>query len=290
MKIISLIQFAILPFTIYASVKNDSLKKLDEVLDQIEDVMDQMEKQNEDENVLGPSPSPPSEDYQTESVYALAKISENVYDLNYREDIAKLNEGLSEFGYSVIEDSITKDPSMLHMAVWESSKNGNRVLAFKGTDLDNRQDRLQDLALFLGGESSAAIVQPTVSKAKELVEQYGVNLITGHSLGGYLAEIFATNNDLQGIAFCAPGTNGPNTQLGGSVVKGFHNVNFENDMLGNLMTGKYAHVQWSIYVESVGYTHGIDHMVDYFNDKKDMTNMDIQSRSTSYPTGYYYPK
>ena len=43
--------------------------------------------------VLGPSPSPPSEDYQTESVYALAKISENVYDLNYREDIAKLNEG-----------------------------------------------------------------------------------------------------------------------------------------------------------------------------------------------------
>ena len=51
MKIISLIQFAILPFTIYASVKNDSLKKLDEVLDQIEDVMDQMEKQNEDENV-----------------------------------------------------------------------------------------------------------------------------------------------------------------------------------------------------------------------------------------------
>lgn len=82
--------------------------------------------------------------------------------------------------------------------------------------------------MIIGGDASKDVVNPTIDRAKQLAEQCGVNLITGHSLGGYLA----TSNNYPGIGFCAPGTDGPIVKLDGSLVKGFHNINFENDFAG----------------------------------------------------------
>jgi hypothetical protein len=176
------------------------------------------------------------------------------------------------------------------MAVWTNSY-GKKVLAIKGTDLSNMSDIVNDVSMVLGGENSRYAVGPTVARALQLIKRYDVNMITGHSLGGYMAEIIATNHGIPGIAFCAPGTNGPATKLGGSVVEGFHNVNFEHDPAGNIMSGIYQHVQWSIFVKSPNdqYTHGIDYMVEYFSRREYLDNANIQSHCSSYPTGYYYP-
>ena len=196
--------------------------------------------------------------------------------------------GLSNYGYNVIPESIERSGNCVcYMAVWRNSR--NTILAIKGTSTNNIGDLENDLKMVLGGSASSAIVQGTLKRARELIVKYGVNMITGHSLGGYMTEIIATNGGLPGIAFCAPGTNGPKVKLGGSVVRGFHNVNFEHDPAGNVMCGVYQHVQWSIYVECGSPTHSITYMVNYFSSRKGITNVDIESRCKSYPTGYYYP-
>jgi hypothetical protein len=192
--------------------------------------------------------------------------------------------------YKVILDSVCDTGALnCKMAVWKNSSNGNVVLAIKGTDPTSFNDGVQDISMVLGGVGSIAVVQPTLNIARNLVEKFGVNMVTGHSLGGYITEIVATNGCLPGIAFCAPGSNGPIVKLGGNVVKGFHNVNFENDVLGNVMAGVYQHVQWSVYVKCEGYTHGISYMVEEFKGKQHITNANVEARSTSYPTGWYYP-
>lgn len=226
------------------------------------------------------------------SCYVLAKMCENVYDLENGVNLSKLNKGVDSEGYRVVEDSIEREGRLVCcMAVYKHSSNGNTVLAIKGTDTGNGSDLVNDLSMVIGGTGSAVMVQPTLYRARQLISQYNVNLITGHSLGGYMTEILATNDGIMGIAFCAPGTNGPKVSLGGREVTGFHNVNFEYDLAGNVMSGVYTHVQWSIFVKCVGnqYTHGIQYMVEYFSGRKSITNKNVQSRSSSYPTGYYYP-
>ena len=216
-------------------------------------------------------------------------MSENVYSLQNGKDLDKLNKNLGSEGYKVIEDSIERSgKGVCCMAVYKHSSNGNVVLAIKGTDFANASDLVNDLSMIIGGKGSRYSVVPTQNAAKARIQKYRVNLVTGHSLGGYMTEILATNNKLMGIAFCAPGTNGPITKLGGKEVRGFHNINFEHDPAGNVMVGTYTHVHWSIYVS--GSTHAIADMVKYFANKKHITNMNVQSKSGSYMTGYYYPK
>mmetsp|Transcript_32516 Transcript_32516/g.48130 ORF Transcript_32516/g.48130 Transcript_32516/m.48130 type:complete len:295 (-) Transcript_32516:165-1049(-) len=228
----------------------------------------------------------------TESVYALAKISLNVWateGATNKKKLEMLNEGLSDFGYKVIEESITTQRGMCYMAVWKSSTTKNCVLAFKGANwYSNETDKEQVKSIILGGEGSREDIIPTQTRAMELAKKYGVNLITGHSLGGYMAEIFATQNNYPGIAFCAIGTNGPFTKLGGEVVKGFHNVNFDFDNFGSLPW--CTHVQPSIYVELGRKSHSIQDMIEYFKDNQEVTNMDIKERCTWEKEIYLYSK
>jgi hypothetical protein len=98
------------------------------------------------------------------------------------------------------------------MAVWKNAQNGHTVLAIKGTNPDirtagGRSDLNEDRKLTFGVGAKAAS-DAVRAKAREFMNTYGVNLVTGHSLGGYHTEIVATNEGLPGIAFCAPGSNG----------------------------------------------------------------------------------
>lgn len=170
------------------------------------------------------------------------------------------------------------------MAVFENGS--KKVLAFKGTSL-NANDLAQDIRMVLGGSQSESATLDTMNVAKSLIGLYGVNLITGHSLGGYYAEIAATNNRICGISFCNPGVNGPNVKLGGVATRGFQNINFEHDPLGNVYSGVYQHVQWSVYCNGTG--HGIGGMIEYFSQRPTITNMNVVSRCTSRPTGFYNP-
>ena len=240
----------------------------------------------------------------TESVFILAKMAANIYELEHSADEGKLNKDLEN--YKIIPSSIERGGmGCACMGVYQCTTNSNVVLAIKGTSTTNATDILNDISLVLSGTifnllagaavglTAAFLPAITIQKALYLKKTYGVNLITGHSLGGYMAEILATQYNIRGIGFNAPGTNGPTTKLGGAVVEGFHNVNAESDKIGNFNIVFVHHVQWSIYVPSSGSLlekHSMANMVDYFAKYPDITNANIQARSKSYRTGYYYPK
>mmetsp|Transcript_25061 Transcript_25061/g.36972 ORF Transcript_25061/g.36972 Transcript_25061/m.36972 type:complete len:218 (+) Transcript_25061:90-743(+) len=213
-----------------------------------------------------------------ESLAVLAKISSNVY---YIGDVAKMNAGCP---YQVIPASINDDVGLCAMAVYEKGR--NRVLAIKGTSLRGT-DIGQDISMVLGGTGSYTLVQPTLDLGRRLISQYNVNLITGHSLGGYIAEILATTVRIAGASFCGPGVNGPVIKLGGKETSGFQNIQYEHDALGNFNCAVYQHVQWSVYCDMSG--HSIDGMVEYFKARPGVTNRNVVSRSSSHMTGYYYP-
>ena len=223
------------------------------------------------------------------SVFSLACISNAIYALDDKPgDVAALN--VDTGNYEVIPSSIRTEG--IKMAVWQNNVNGNTVLAFKGTDFGRGEDIKNDLALGTG-LFAKSMADSTSRKAEELIQQFNVNMVTGHSLGAYFAEVVASNTNLPGIAFCAPGTIGPlQRESGRNVSPNFHNVNFEHDLLGNIGTGIYQHTQWSVYVPNLPlhpYQHSITYMIRFFKDKQQITNMNIlQPEYTSSTwTGYY---
>jgi pimeloyl-ACP methyl ester carboxylesterase len=137
------------------------------------------------------------------------------------------------------------------------------------------------------------------------VEKYSVNMVVGHSLGGYIAEIIATTRNLKGMAFCSPGTRGI-WSFGGERVEGFHNVNWEHDFLGNLLSYKLTNAQPDIFVwtgSHTTYKHSMGDMAEYFEGMPDVTNENIESKSvwknaedlgrimdSAESDGFYFPK
>jgi len=104
------------------------------------------------------------------------------------------------------------------------------VLAIRGTNLHDISDLKRDLISIIRFGHPTAIV----TRAAELVQRYqqdgyGV-MVTGHSSGGYMAEIIATTLGLNGIGFCAPG---PGEHNGEQRPRGFHAINHESDLIGN---------------------------------------------------------
>jgi hypothetical protein len=136
------------------------------------------------------------------------------------------------------------------------------------------------------------LIIDTLVKAKELFAHYQCSMITGHSLGGYVAEIFATHTSTPGMGFCSPGVNGPIVRLGGQETEGFRNANWEADKIGNFASGIYSHVQWSIYVIYGGIQrHSIELMTEFWKKKREqhgsITNKNILNFCESKATGYY---
>lgn len=219
-------------------------------------------------------------------VYHLSKIAELVYNLQVR-DYAGLDFIVDGQTYSVIDGSFSEYTEWCEckMAVWKNEESGRIILGIKGTSPKSLSDLLSDAALAIGAWAESALGR-TLNKAVELIRRYNVNLVTGHSLGGYMAEIIATRNQLPGIGFCAPGTNGPFQKFGGEITPGFHNVNADHDVFGNVASGHYTHVQWSIYVSGHN-THSMAKMVNVFEGKSNITNANILTFCTVGYFGYY---
>ena len=77
---------------------------------------------------------------------------------------------------------------------------GKTILAFRGTH--NRNQVLQDLHLAAGGGRR---IRRVVSQALEAHREHDPDWVTGHSLGGMLAEIVASHTGSPGVAFAPPG-------------------------------------------------------------------------------------
>jgi hypothetical protein len=228
----------------------------------------------------------------SEQVYILALLSLNIYVLEEGfEDQEELEEALNKDleDYSVIVESIRPaENGSCGMAVFRHRWNHNTILAIKGTSIDNVSDLENVLGIAVGGDRGRRSAELHLQIARNLIETYGVTMITGHSLGGYMAEIIATTEALQGIAFCAPGTMSPLCRLGGSTVRGFHNINYEDDVLGNYLRGVLYHVQTPIYV--MGNHHRIRNMVQYFRHRREYTNLNVQALCEFRLNAYYFPE
>lgn len=103
-------------------------------------------------------------------------------------------------------------------------------------------------------------------------------MVTGHSLGGYLAEIVATTLGLNGAAFCAQGPrfhNGPKA----GVLPGFHTINHDADSVGN--HNHESHQSNLVYIEDGGplmlplNAHSIRTMLTCMQKRRDWTNLNI---------------
>jgi len=162
------------------------------------------------------------------------------------------------------------------MAVYISRQTKLAVLAIRGTNLHDISDLKRDLISIIGFGHPTAIV----TRAAELVQRYqqdgyGV-MVTGHSSGGYMAEIIATTLGLNGIGFCAPG---PGEHNGEQRPRGFHAINHESDLIGNHNAG--LHAASPIYVTDDGLlqrssnAHSMENMLCYMRKRDEWTNMNV---------------
>ncbi|MBA4601818.1 hypothetical protein [Thermoactinomyces mirandus] len=138
----------------------------------------------------------------------LAEISDLVYEEKI--DILKLKETLGD-GW---ETSLKCDSANgLEAYVFINKESSEMIIAFRGTEPDKwYQDIvIGDIPIALGND----IINPQAVKARELVESVinnpeyqGYNIVlTGHSLGGYLALDSAARYKIPAVTFNAPGKN-----------------------------------------------------------------------------------
>jgi len=126
-----------------------------------------------------------------------------------------------------------------------------------------------------------------VSAAAEIVAMYqgqGCDIVvTGHSLGGYLAEVIATTLGLCGVAFCAPGPGSHNGPMAGSL-PGFHTINHESDHVGNHR--HELHQAAPIYVKDGGVlalvtSHSMARMVGFMQKREDWTTLNVVQKCSA---------
>ncbi|SKB45039.1 XVIPCD domain-containing protein [Luteibacter sp. 22Crub2.1] len=127
-------------------------------------------------------------------------------------------------------DTMNNPRTGFQATAYERVDTGEVVIAYRGTEFDREpvQDGGVDAAMVLTGinlqtADSEAFTKRVLAAAKEKSETYGTPLnvtVTGHSLGGTLAEINASRFGLHGETFNAYGAAGLNQGIpsGGSQV------------------------------------------------------------------------
>lgn len=110
------------------------------------------------------------------------------------------------------------DSSDLYTAVYHDKANKHTIMAHRGTKIGHAADLGTDAALFMGTEATNPRFMKVLGQYDSLVKKLGNNVtVTGHSLGGTLADHIVKNRGTYGITFNAgavlPGGFGPSTGL-----------------------------------------------------------------------------
>lgn len=223
----------------------------------------------------------------------LAMMAAAAYDLHDNETVREENEQyakLMALGWRV--DYVERQPKYkagaypekLAMAVFV--KGDMAVLSLKGTTKTAASDIHLDVASIITGRPPCSPLEEAAVEVKKYQGQNKRVMVTGHSLGGYMAEIVATNLQISGVGFCAPGSG----WHGGTKHRGFQNVNFKHDPAGNILAGIYQHPQWSVYVADTRRPcHSMAYMVKCMENpqRQGWTNQNLVSMCSSGSMGYY---
>eukprot|EP00435_Cladocopium_sp_Y103_P069706 s151_g33.t2 len=151
------------------------------------------------------------------------------------------------------------------------------VLAIRGTK-DIHDTRRDVKSVVMGHYPGAFVI--TAAEIVRMYQQQGCKvMVTGHSLGGYLAEVVATTLGLCGAAFCAPG---PGEHNGLQLDSDFVVINHEADSIGN--HNHDLHVNPPVYILDDGVlmlpwtAHRMDKMLQYMLKREDWTNVNAVQR------------
>lgn len=184
----------------------------------------------------------------------LMQMSKDVYDLSHYDHILSTPPSgwTIDREYRQYPDDQVPQAGRLHVMAAVYTKASLAVMAFKGTNPATPDDDSIDIRSIFAGQPPA---EPLVFAAQVLsiYQKDGYTVMTtGHSLGGYLAEVVSTTIGLAGAGFCAPGPGWHNGFKGGEG-SGFRNINFRHDPVGNLLESPaYSHAQWPVYVTDYG--------------------------------------
>lgn len=195
--------------------------------------------------------------------YAL--IADKVYEPSTAGEPALRGWGCPR-GYAVDDASVFSGgaffSSGLQMRAFRKDKGGDIVIAFKGTRPSQASDLLADLRLALEGVPRQAVdAMKHTSEWKSSFKGARVTL-TGHSLGGAIAQVVGIVTDLRFVTFNAPGmwTNAVGLcsfpKLLNTTSRGMNFIKW-GDPIGNF--GK--HIGDTTRVRSVG--HGMTGFVEF---------------------------
>merc|ERR1711920_771582 len=93
----------------------------------------------------------------------------------------------------------------MHCRVYSDPDFG-RCLAIRG--MSNSVEVLSDIAMLPSAGLKTALFHNHTRFAKCWAEEYNVDYITGHSLGGFIAEVVAAHTGKGGASFLSPGPRG----------------------------------------------------------------------------------
>jgi len=168
------------------------------------------------------------------------------------------------------------------------------VLAVKGTTPTSASDLAADIQSVAGGtipEHAMSVLGNVIENLQQ--DGYKV-LVTGHSLGGYIAEILATTHNLPGMVFQAPGPDSwYNPHNGPYSPSDFNIVNAQQDPFGNLKYTVFYHKKDPVYMDGLrgmrGQGHSVAKMCKRFEPWSmiDITNKNVMSKKRE-QHGYYY--
>lgn len=124
-----------------------------------------------------------------------AKLS----DLAYKEEATRSQEA-ERMG--LVYDTELSNP---HAAVFNG--NGQTVISFKGTDPTNFYDLSADASILLDAQGLHPRFRESVQHTRKVMDKYGSNVVlTGHSLGGSVADYVSKETDLPAVVY-NPGSN-----------------------------------------------------------------------------------
>lgn len=174
-----------------------------------------------------------------------AYLSKNAYTNYSREDIDRTTVNLNGHEYKIFD--YAQNPDGFHATAYQRVESPHDVvIAFRGTDPDIKHHTLttiQDVATDaimvadkanVQAHDAIAFTEKVMAKVKhqEEVRQRPIDLtVTGHSLGGTLAEIAASKCHLHGQTFNAYGA----ADLGLGIPQGGHQV-IDNVLAGDVVS------------------------------------------------------
>jgi hypothetical protein len=234
---------------------------------------------------------------QTQFDIIAAKISEAVYHNPLLDQLNHGYQGLNDWEF--VKASNYQD--------WQNGyfgaafKNGNTIIiGHRGTEILDIGDIRNDLKIFL--DKPLSQVKHALNFSKEVKAMFKDNftiLHTGHSLGGYIAEIVGLDLNQHSISFDAPGTYEaakkivPNLESvlnDTSITAYLASPNFINT-LGEHSTDKFYKIEHFTNPSGVGHTDYLRYSVDQHSMKR---LMDSFSQETGLPREYelveHWPK